>query len=332
LPNKYIRFNDPGSRNLHILFIPSSQPPVKITAYESKRLLPPRKTTGSIAEEDRNGAPYEGASLLCEEKGSSTLRKQKVSISFVLLTGIAILLAGCLERNASPIASFTRSPASGPSPLSVFFDATSSYASDGTILAYEWQFGDGSTGTEEIATHTYSSFGVYEARLTVSDDKGTTDSTVRMVTVFDPTKEIPVGTKIGDLAPGFTLEDLQGERISLSDFREKVVILDFWASWCPPCRSSMPHLDELHKRYQSEGLVVVAVSLDPDMADISNFLEENGFTDLVVLWESPTAAQAVKTLYSISGIPHTFVIDRQGIIRYSDHPIRLRDRNIEPWL
>ncbi len=260
------------------------------------------------------------------------MRKQKVLISFVLLTGIAILLAGCLERNASPIASFTRSPASGLSPLSVFFDAASSYDSDGTILAYEWQFGDGSTETEEIATHTYSSFGVYEARLTVSDDKGVTDSTVRMVTVFDPTKEIPVGTKIGDLAPGFTLEDLQGERISLSDFRGKIVILDFWASWCPPCRSSMPHLDEMRKRYQGEGLVVVAISLDPNMADISTFLEENGFTDLVVLWESLTAAQAVKTLYSVSGIPHTLVIDRQRIIRYSDHPIRLRDRNIEPWL
>jgi len=259
-------------------------------------------------------------------------RKRKTFVAFVLLTGIAILLAGCLERNALPIAGFTRSPASGPSPLSVFFDATSSYDSDGTILAYEWQFGDGSTGTEEIATHTYSSFGSYEARLTVTDGKGATNSTVRMITVFDPTEEVPVGTKIGDLAPGFTLKDLQGESISLSDFRGKVIILDFWASWCPPCRSSMPHLDEMRKRYQSEGLVVIAVSLDPNIADISTFLEENEFTDLLVLWESPKVAQRVKTLYGVSGIPHTFVIDRQGIIRYSDHPIRLRDRNIEPWL
>ncbi|MCK4682710.1 PKD domain-containing protein, partial [Candidatus Bipolaricaulota bacterium] len=121
-------------------------------------------------------------------------RKRKMFVTFVLLTGIAILLAGCLERNAPPIASFTRSPASGPSPLSIFFDATSSYDSDGTILSYEWQFGDESTGTEEIATHTYSSFGIYEARLTVTDDKGATNSTVRMVTVFDPTEEVPVGT------------------------------------------------------------------------------------------------------------------------------------------
>ncbi len=260
------------------------------------------------------------------------MRKRKAFVIFVLLTSIATLLAGCLERNALPIASFARSPASGPSPLSVFFDATSSYDSDGTILAYEWQFGDGSTGMESAATHTYSSFGSYEVRLTVTDDKGAANSTVRMVTVFDPTEEVPVGTNIGDLAPGFTLKDLQGESISLSDFRGKVIILDFWASWCLPCRSSMPHLDELGKRYQSAGLVVVAVSLDPDMANISTFLEENEFSDLVVLWESPTAAQAVKTLYGVSGIPHTFVIDRQGIIRYSDHPIRLRDRNIEPWL
>jgi thiol-disulfide isomerase/thioredoxin len=302
-------------------------------AYESNKLLPPRKRTGLTGlKKIETGLLTRGLAPLKRKRGSSALRKGKISAASILLAILVTLLTGCLAKNAAPVASFIRSPASGPSPLSTFFDASSSYDPDGTILTHRWRFGDGFTGTGKTATHTYATPGSYEVRLTVTDDQGATGSTVRMITVLDPAKEIPVGTQIGNLAPEFTLKDLQGESVSLSDFRGEIVLLDFWASWCPPCRYSMPHLDELRERYRTEGLVVVAISLDQNMEDISAFLEENGYSDMVVLWESQKAAQAVKTLYGVSGIPHTFVIDRQGIIRYSDHPIRLRDRDIEPWL
>jgi thiol-disulfide isomerase/thioredoxin len=117
---------------------------------------------------------------------------------------------------------------------------------------------------------------------------------------------VPTGTNVGERAPGFTLEDLNGESVSLSDYRGKVVIIDFWASWCAPCRSSMPGLKELHKAYQDQGVVMIGVSLDRTKAEAANYLEDNGYDDVV--------------------------LDRYGIIRFVDHPLRLTRAVIEPLL
>jgi len=140
----------------------------------------------------------------------------------------------------------------------------------------------------------------------------------------------PTGIKVGQTAPDFTLQGLNGKNISLSDFRGRVVILDFWASWCTPCRASMPRLEALRKRYQDKGLVMLGVSLDRRKEDAKRFLTENGYSELVAMWESLAASQAVAHLYGIFGIPHTFVIDRQGIIRYVGHPFYLTDAVLEP--
>lgn len=257
--------------------------------------------------------------------------KQALSAA-ILLTGLLVVVTGCITTNPPPVASFTRSPSYGDSPLAVYFDATASYDPDGMIVTYEWSFGDGATGEGITTTHIYETPGSYEAGLTVSDESGTRDSTIRMITVSDSDQEIPVGTRVGQLAPQFALKDLNGEDVSISDFRGQLVILDFWASWCPPCRNSMPYLETLRARYQSDGLVLLGVSLDYSAEAAVGFLEENGYSNLIALWESLPAAQEVKRLYGVSGIPHTFMIDRQGVIRYSDHPNRLRDRDIEPWL
>lgn len=141
---------------------------------------------------------------------------------------------------------------------------------------------------------------------------------------------ISTGTKVGQTAPDFTLQGLDGKSISLSDFRGRVVILDFWANWCTPCRASMPRLESLRKRYQDKGLVMLGVSLDRSGEDAKRFLAENGYSELVAMWESLAASQAVARLYGIFGIPHTFVIDRQGIIRYVGHPFYLTDAVLEP--
>jgi len=252
--------------------------------------------------------------------------KPSLSLS-MLLVGLLAGLTGCFLLNTPPIADFTRSPSFGGSPLAVFFNAEASHDPDGTIAAYEWSFGDGTAKFGETATHTYKIAGTYSAKLIVTDDRGARDSTVRAIVVEEPDAEIPVGTQLGQRAPEFTLEDLQNEEVSLSDFLGNVVILDFWASWCPPCRYSMPGAG-----YRDQGLVVLGVNLDENRQDAETYLENSGYSNIVTAWKSYAAAQAVKDLYGVTGIPHTFLIDRQGIIRYSDHPIRLRDYHIEPWL
>ncbi len=136
---------------------------------------------------------------------------------------------------------------------------------------------------------------------------------------------VPVGIEVGDRAPNFTLPDLNGKPISLSDFRGHVVILDFWASWCPPCRASMPTLRKYYEEYKDKGLVLIGVSLDRSAEDARSFLEANGYHDLIALWGSVSASQGVAREYGIYGIPHTFVIDPNGIIRFSDHPFHLTE-------
>ena len=152
----------------------------------------------------------------------------------------------------------------------------------------------------------------------------------------DPSPDGPVATPtgiyVGETAPEFTLKDLNGKSVSLSDYRGEVVIIDFWASWCAPCRSSMPGLKELHRAYQNQGVVMIGVSLDRTEAAAANYLKDNGYDNVIGLWESVSASQNVARLYGVSGIPHTLVLDRYGIIRFVDHPLRLTRAVIEPLL
>ena len=144
--------------------------------------------------------------------------------------------------------------------------------------------------------------------------------------------DVSVGNRVGQRAPNFTLSRLDGGEASLSAFRGRVVILDFWATWCGPCRASMPGLEALRARYQDEGLVLVSVSLDRREEDARNYLERNGYEEFIGLWESLATTRELARRYGVLGIPRTFVIDRQGIIRYCGHPTRLTSATIDPWL
>jgi thiol-disulfide isomerase/thioredoxin len=125
------------------------------------------------------------------------------------------------------------------------------------------------------------------------------------------------------------LTSLDGDSVALSDFAGHVVIVDFWASWCVPCRSSMPGLHALWKGFRDRGVVLLGVNLDRTEAAARGFLAANGYEEMVALWDS---RQAVATLYRVSGIPHTLVVDTQGIIRFSGHPVRLTASAIEAAL
>lgn len=146
--------------------------------------------------------------------------------------------------------------------------------------------------------------------------------------IDDPS--IPIGHRVGQLAPDFTLPTLAGDSVSLSDYRGQVVVLDFWASWCIPCRLTMPLLDELSQRFPE--IVLLGVSLDRSRADAVAYLESRANSQLITVYGSLSAASAVSRAYAVSGIPRTFVIDRNGIVRFADHPANLSEETIEAQL
>jgi len=112
-------------------------------------------------------------------------------------------------------------------------------------------------------------------------------------------------------APAWELKDVDGKTVKSSDFDGKVVILDFWATWCPPCKAEIPGFVELQKKYSDQGLVVIGVSLDEQgPAVVKPFMKQFGINYPVVMGNQ----QIVEAFGSFEGIPTTFVIDRSGKI------------------
>jgi thiol-disulfide isomerase/thioredoxin len=116
----------------------------------------------------------------------------------------------------------------------------------------------------------------------------------------------------GDAAPAFVLPALESSAsISLSDYKGKVVYLDFWASWCGPCRFSLPLLGELRDELKEQGFEVVAVDVDEDPEDGRRFLQKYPVSYPVA--SDPTGLYASD--YELIGMPSSFLIDRQGVVR-----------------
>ncbi len=119
----------------------------------------------------------------------------------------------------------------------------------------------------------------------------------------------------GVSAPLFSLAALNGEKIHLADFRGKVVILDFWATWCPPCQEGIPDLNRLYKEYRNAGLVVIGISLDrkgPD--EVRRYLDQKGVEYINVMGSEDVfqAYSGLPGFGKIQGIPTAFIIDREG--------------------
>jgi peroxiredoxin len=119
----------------------------------------------------------------------------------------------------------------------------------------------------------------------------------------------PGGHADSDRAPDFTLPGLKGEPVRLSDFQGRVVLLDFWATWCGPCRMEVPHFKQLIEKYGGRGFVVLGVSLDDTGAEVVRpFVATHEIAYPVVIGDQYTA-----TRYGgVSALPTTFLIDRQG--------------------
>jgi peroxiredoxin len=109
-------------------------------------------------------------------------------------------------------------------------------------------------------------------------------------------------------AQDFTVPLLQGARFRLADQRGKVVLINFWATWCPPCREEMPAMERLWQRQRDRGFVLVAVSLDADRGPVKPFAAEHGLTFPIGL----DSKLEVANLYGIRALPATFIVDRHG--------------------
>jgi cytochrome c biogenesis protein CcmG/thiol:disulfide interchange protein DsbE len=110
-------------------------------------------------------------------------------------------------------------------------------------------------------------------------------------------------------APAFSVRSLDGKTLKLNDFKGRPVLIDFWATWCQPCRASMTHLETVQKRYESRGLVVLGLSVDEDApADVKRYAQKLG-----VSFRLAMADEKVLDLYGpVRSIPTTFFINRQG--------------------
>ena len=126
-------------------------------------------------------------------------------------------------------------------------------------------------------------------------------------------------------APGFSLADMDGDMHALGDYRDKVILLNFWATWCPPCRHEMPAMERLYKRFSDRGFVVLAVNQWEDADHVFAYTGDlNVFPSFPILFDPESK---VSQQYGVKGLPTSFVIDRAGRLVYRaiggrefDHP------------
>lgn len=122
---------------------------------------------------------------------------------------------------------------------------------------------------------------------------------------------VPGSVAGGGPAPDFTLPSFEGESVTLSDLRGQVVVLNFWASWCPPCRQEMPAFQRVWEQVQDRGVVFLGINIQDDPEKARAFLREVGVTYTNLL-DPPGQVAA---LYNVLGIPSTFVVGRDGTLR-----------------
>ncbi len=125
-----------------------------------------------------------------------------------------------------------------------------------------------------------------------------------------PTTTVAVGIQVGNRAPNFQLQNLAGETVSLESLRGKPVLINFWATWCGPCKIEMPYLQQIYDVWSPKGLVILAIDVGESSAVAGKFLADNNLS-LPVLLDTD---RKVTTSYGITAIPTTFFIDKNGII------------------
>jgi len=118
--------------------------------------------------------------------------------------------------------------------------------------------------------------------------------------------------KPGEAAPNFQLRDIEGRMVALSDLRGKVVLLNFWATWCGPCRVEMPAMEQLYRTYPRKDFEILAVSTDPQGVAVTRPFQQENHLSFPILHD---AEYRVGLTYGARSLPMTFMVDRQGVVR-----------------
>jgi thiol-disulfide isomerase/thioredoxin len=124
-------------------------------------------------------------------------------------------------------------------------------------------------------------------------------------------------------APPFKLESMAGKPVSLDQYKGQVVMINFWASWCGPCRTEMPILEKLHTKYKPMGFTMLGVNVEPDPGLAANWLKSTPVS-FPILFDTRSE---VSKLYSVAGMPSTVIIDRKGNLRWLHRGYKAGDEN-----
>ena len=121
-----------------------------------------------------------------------------------------------------------------------------------------------------------------------------------------------VALQAGAPAPAFQLNSSAGKPVALADYKGQIVLLNFWASWCGPCRQEMPILEQLNRQYRNKGVTLLGVNVEPDSAAAVNWLKATPVS-FPILFDVDSK---VSKLYQVEGMPNTVILDRKGLVRY----------------
>lgn len=146
-----------------------------------------------------------------------------------------------------------------------------------------------------------------------------------LVKLFSNNEEITLAAsqQLNQQAHDFSLQDVEGKVHQFSEWGNKVRVLNFWATWCPPCRKSFPWMEEMHQKYSDLGFKVIAISTDVKRSVIDQFLKD--LTTNFIIAHEPTGEAASK--FKVTGMPNSYLIDRKGNIRLKHAGFNSKDKS-----
>ena len=273
--------------------------------------------------------------------------KHRYSPAFIIL-GVVLSFVLAMA-NTYPIATFEVRASADGSQTTLILDATASRDPDGTIVAFQWLYGDGYSGSGVTRTHTFPSVSTYTITLLVTDNGGASHLTSQTIDLTEPIVprtppgeepvpdvvvpfDIPIGNRSGERAPAFALPNQAGEIVQLADFLGHVVLVGFWTSSCSACRAALSHLEELREEFADRDLVVVTITINRNVEREWQYLAQNGYAQFIALREYDPIERPTKHEYGVSVIPHAFLIDQQGVIYFTGHVNLVQSDMIESLL